>query len=162
MSASAATGQDLPGAIREPRLKRLYEYWRAARHGRRFPSRRDIDPLDIPYMLGSLMLVDVRREPLRFWVRLHGTEMVARARYDLTGKFLDELPISEFRDSSIDRCRQLVETGQPLWVELDRQLDGRTYRYQALWLPFSDDDTTVSMLMCGLIYEPTGEPKPRL
>jgi hypothetical protein len=162
MSVIIATGRDLPAAIREPRLKRLYDYWCAARRERRFPSRRDIDPLDFPYVLGSLMLVDVVREPLRFWVRLHGTEMVARAHYDLTGKFLDELPISEFRDYTIMRCRELVEGPQPLWVQHDRELDDRRYRYQALWLPFSDDDATVAMLMCALIYEPSGMPLPRL
>jgi hypothetical protein len=159
MSVIVATGQDLPAAIREPRLLRLYDYWCAARQGRRFPARRDIDPLEIPYMLGSLMLVDVLRDPLRFRVRLHGTDMVARAGYDLTGKFLDELPISEFRDYVIERCRQIVEATQPLWVQHDRELDERQFRYQALWLPFSDDDTTVSMLICALIYEPTGEPR---
>ena len=159
MSVVAATGPQLPGAIREPRLKRLYEYWCSVRGGRRMPARRDIDPLDFPYVLGNLMLIEVRRDPLRLWVRLHGTEMVARARYDLTHKFLDELPISEFRDYTIARCRELVAAPQPMWVEHDRELDGRIFRYQALWLPLSDDDSTVSMLMCALFYDDARAPR---
>jgi hypothetical protein len=162
MSVITATGQNLPAAIREPRLKRLYSYWDSVRRGRRFPSRRDIDPLDFPYVLGNLMLIDVQSKPQRFWVRLHGTEMVVRARYDLTAKFLDELPDSEFRDYTIERCRQIVAAPAPLWVQHDRELDDRTYRYQALWLPLSDDDVAVTMLMCALIYEPSGEPLARL
>ncbi len=108
------------------------------------------------------MLVDVLREPARFRVRLHGTQMVARAGYDLTGKFLDALPNSEFRDYVTTRCRQIVEAPQPLWVQHDRALDDRVFRYQALWLPFSDDDATVTMLMCALIYESYDETRPRL
>ncbi len=162
MSVIAATGQELPAAIRDPRLRRLYEYWSVARGGRRFPARRDIDPLDIPYVLGNLMLVDVLHDPERFRVRLHGTAMVARAGYDLTGKQIEELPISEFRDYVLERCRQLVRAPEPLWVQHDRELDGRRFHYQALWLPFSDDDIGVSMLMCALIYAPSGDPRPRL
>jgi hypothetical protein len=154
MSVRAATGDALPAAIREPRLRRLYDYWDGVRHGRRFPSRRDIDPLDFPYVLGSVMLVDVLREPLRFRVRLHGTEMVQRAGYDLTGKLIDELPISEFRTLVIGRCRQLIDAAQPLWVRHDRALDGRIHQYQALWLPLSDDGARIAMLMCGMIYDP--------
>ena len=153
MSAPTATGQDLRSAIREPRLRRLYDYWDAARHGRVFPSRRDIDPLDFPYLLGNVMLVDVLDDPRRFRVRLHGTNLVARSRYDLTGKLVDELPFADYRDLTLKRCRELTARPRPLWVERDRVLDQRTFRYQALWLPFSDDDTSVSMLMCAMIYE---------
>ena len=89
----------LPAAtdLRDARLRRLYEYWLAKKGQRRFPSRRDIDPVDFPYVLGHVILFDVMRDPLRFRVRVHGTEMVAKAGYDLTGKFLDALPITDYR-----------------------------------------------------------------
>ncbi len=151
MSVTIATGQDLPTVIREPRLRRLYDYWDAARRRRRFPSRRDIDPLDFPYILGNVMLVDVLDDPPRF--RVHGTNLVARSHYDLTGKLVDELPLADYRDLTLKRCHELAVRPQPLWVEHDRMLDDRIFHYQALWLPFSDDDATVSMLMCALIYE---------
>jgi len=40
-----------------------------------------------------------------------------------------------------------------LAVRHNRILDGRIRRYEALWLPLSDDDCTVTMLLCALIYE---------
>jgi hypothetical protein len=48
------------------------------------------------------------------WVRLHGTEMVQQAGYELTGKFLDERPVAEYRDYVIEQCRGLVSRGEPL------------------------------------------------
>ncbi len=138
--------------IRDPRLKRLFAYWGAARQDRAMPSRRDIDPLDFRYVLGHVMLVDVLREPLRFRCRLHGTEITQRVHYDLTGKLLDEIPDAEYRRYAIERCRGLATAAQPQRVEQNRELDGRIHHYEALWLPFSDDQVTVSMLMCGLIY----------
>jgi hypothetical protein len=138
--------------IEEPNLRRLYDYWLSRKGAHRFPARHDVDPLDFTYVLGSVMLLDVLRDPLRFRVRLHGTEMVSRAGYDLTGKLLDELPITDYRTYVIDRCRQLVTTGTPAVVRHDRIIDGRHRRYEALWLPFSGNGSDVSILLCALIY----------
>ena len=144
--------EDLAPRIGEPSLRRLHEYWTEKRGGRCLPARRDIDPLDFPYALGSIMLVDVLRNPMRFRVRLHGSEMVRRAGYDLTGKLLDDLPDSEFRSYVIERCGRLAADPRPALVRHDRVLDGRLWRYDALWLPFSDDGNSVAMLLCALIY----------
>ena len=139
--------------IRDERLQRLYEYWLAKRGQRRFPSRRDIDPVDFPYMLGHVILFDVLHDPLRFRVRIHGTAMVAKAGYDLTGKFLDDLPFTDYRRYVRARCESLVRDGDPLLVWHDRTLDDRLRRNEALWLPLSDDGQNVTMLLAALIYE---------
>jgi hypothetical protein len=139
--------------IQDSRLRRLYDYWLAKKGTRRFPTRADIDPLDFPYILGNIMLLDVVRDPLRFRVRVHGTEMVVRAGYELTGKFLDDLPITDYRLYVRERCEGLVRDGEPLLICHNRALDGKTRRYEAIWLPFGDDGETVSMLLCALIYD---------
>lgn len=151
---------DLAGRIRAPRLARLYAYWLERKAGRRFPRRRDIDPLDFSYLLGNVMLVEVQHAPLRFVVRLHGSEMAERARYDLTGKRIDGLPDAQYRAYVLDRCTRLVAAGEPLVVQYDRVLDDRRQRYEALWLPFSEDGDAVTMLLCALIYEPDAGPRP--
>jgi hypothetical protein len=143
---------DISAEIRAARLLRFYLYWVERKGARRFPSRADIDPLDFDYLLGNIMLIDVVGDPLRFRVRLHGSNMVMRAGYDLTGKFLDDLPIPEYRRYVIERCKGVVKTGAPLVVQHDRVLGGRPQRYEALWLPFSSDGTRITMLSCALIY----------
>ncbi|SRR5258706_2081280 len=154
MHADNLAVTDLAAEVVEPRLQKLYAYWTGVRGTRRLPARRDIDPLEFAYVLGHVMLIDVLRDPLRFRVRLHGSELAMRVNYDLTGKLLSELPPGDFRDYVLDRCRGLVESAQPLRIEQDRRLDGRLHRYEALWLPLSDDGIAVSMLMLGLIYHP--------
>jgi hypothetical protein len=143
---------DVSSEIRDERLLRFYLYWLEHKGARRCPSRRDIDPLDFDYLLGNVMLVDVLSDPLRFRVRLHGSNMVMRAGYDLTGKLVDDLPIPEYRKYVIERCKGMVRTGTPLVVQHDRVLGGQPQRYEALWLPFSSDGTQVTMLLCALIY----------
>ena len=137
----------------EPSLQRLYAYWLGRRRGRRYPRRADIDPLDFTYLLGNVMLVDVLRNPLRFRMRVHGSEMARRARYDLTGKLLDELPIADYRNYVIERCTKLVEAGEPALVHGERVLDGRCHRYEALWMPLSENGVDVTMLFCAIVYQ---------
>jgi hypothetical protein len=140
-------------SIWDPRLQGLYDYWQERSGPRRFPARRDIDPLDVPYILPHIMLLDVLRDPLRFRVRVHGTERVRRANYDLTGKLLDEIPEPEYRDYALQRCTGLVKTAEPTLVHYARELDGRYYRYEAIWLPLSEDGKKATQLVCGLVYQ---------
>ena len=52
-------------------------------------SRADIDPVDIRYAIGNVILIDViDGEPLQFRIRLHGTNLAERVRFDLTGGFV--------------------------------------------------------------------------
>jgi hypothetical protein len=152
-AAPAIEQRMMAGSIRDSRLRRLHDYWLCKAAGRRFPSRRDVDPVDFAYLLGHIVLLDVLRHPLRFRVRVHGSEMAARAGYDLTGKFLDDLPIEEYRVYVQRRCEALVASGAPALVRHQRPLDGETRHYEALWLPFSDDGQNVTMLLAALIYD---------
>ena len=48
------------------------------------PSRRDLDPCEIPQLLPYLILVDVFSDPPDFRYRLIGTQIVAQSRRDFT------------------------------------------------------------------------------
>jgi len=148
----AVLAENIAAEIRDSRLRRFHAYWLQKRGQRPMPARRNIDPLDFPYILGNLMLVDVLRDPQRFRVRLHGANVVARMHYDMTGKLLDEVPRPEWRAYILERCRSLAASGEPLLLMNDLFLDGWGSRYEALWLPFSDDGMDVTLLICGIIF----------
>lgn len=151
-ASGRAADADLAASIGEAKLRRLHAYWVERKGNRPMPARRDIDPLDFPYLLGSIMLIDVVRDPLRFRVRLHGTALVRLLSYELTGKLLDELPNPDYRAYVIARCSGLVESGKPAIVHQDGALSGRWRKYEALWLPFADDGSAVTMLLCALVH----------
>jgi hypothetical protein len=146
--------------IVNPRLRRLYEYWCERRGERRYPARADIDPLDLTVLMGNLILVEVvQGEPLRFRIRLHGTNLVQRAGYELTGKMLNELPITQFRQLAMDTFTHVATTGKPFRGYQDRVLDDRTHRYETVMLPLSNDGERIDMLLIGLIYADEREPR---
>src|ERR1700730_5995872 len=136
-------GQPLP--ISDPRLQRLYGYWSTKKGPRKMPSRADIDVLDLRYVLGNIMLVDViEGSPPRFRIRLHGSNLSERAGYELTGKMLDELPESEFRKQFGEGGAEVATPGEPR--RGDRNLyvfDSRSYHYESIVLPLSADGETV-------------------
>lgn len=139
--------------VRHPSLRRLYDYWQHSRGQRRFPARRDIDPLDLRYAMGNILLIDVLYDPLRFRCRLHGTNLSERVGYDMTGKMVDALPGDENRKTILDRLPWLIERAAPFAVSHTGKLDDRVVRYQVLWLPLSDDDNTINMFLAGIYYD---------
>ena len=145
--------------ITNPRLRRLYDYWGEQQRGRRFPSRVDVDPLDLRFLLGNLILVDViYGEPLSFYIRLHGTNLAQRSGYEMTGKMLSDLPVTEFRNLAVESFTAVAMSGEPLHGHRDRVLDGRLRQYETLILPLSKDGDQVDMLMIGMIYADEREP----
>lgn len=140
--------------IKHPKLRQLYEYWDGKRAGRKMPSRADLDPLEMIFVIGNLILVDVLDEtPARFRIRLHGTNLSRRAGYELTGKMLDELPVTEFRTLARQSFTQVATTGELTCGKRDRIIDGRLARYETVIMPLSDDGNRVDRLIIGLIYD---------
>ena len=134
-------------SIKDDGLRRLYQYWDGKRAGRRFPARVDIDPLDFPYILGWVALLDVSYNPLRFRYRLHGSELVEYHGVDMTGKFLDEHPREELRQRFQRGYASAIEQRGPTHASYDRVVDDRLRGFESLRLPLSSDGTTIDVLM---------------
>ncbi|HZK89130.1 MAG TPA: PAS domain-containing protein [Stellaceae bacterium] len=140
--------------IAHPKLRRLYEYWDGKRAGRKMPARRDLDPLDLTFVIGNIILVDVVDEtPVRFRIRLHGTNLSEYVGYELSGKMLDELPVNEFRMLARQSFIRVTTTGEVTHGKRDRIIDGRLARYETVIMPLSDDGERVDRLMVGLIHD---------
>lgn len=144
----------MPLDIKHPKLRQLFDYWSEKCGARRMPSRADIDPLDMTFIIGNVILVDVvAGTPLGFRVRLHGTNLVERVGYELTGKSLDELPQTEFREAAQESFTRVATSAEPTAGKRDRIIDGRFARYETVIMPLSSDGERVDRLLVGLIYD---------
>ncbi|MBI1775090.1 MAG: PAS domain-containing protein [Proteobacteria bacterium] len=139
---------------RHPRLRRLLDYWQSKRRGGALPGRADLDPLDFPYVLGDIQLLDVLGEPPSFRYRLFGTNLLPKYGVDLTGRTVEEFPGSEARDMAIARCHQIVRERLPIYGERSLVLDGRLWAYSVLLLPLAQDGKRVDMILIAQIFEP--------
>jgi hypothetical protein len=140
-----------PTAFRRPELSQLYLYWNKKCGEQTVPAWGDFDLIELKFVLGNLFLLDVLREPLRFRYRVYASKMAARRGYDLTGKFLDDIPDTEWRNFLIKQYTEIVENGAPFHGVRDRYQDHRRFQDEVLALPLSSDGTSIDKLLVGVI-----------
>lgn len=132
----------------DERLQRLYIYWQEKRGSRRMPSRDDIDPLDLTFCLGYLCLIDVEPgNPLRFRFRVDGSNCVSISGVEMTGRYVDEIPLPDYSKVMEHAYHQIFVTKAPHYYIDDEVWDNRQYRIEGILLPLSSDGVTVNMLI---------------
>lgn len=133
-------------------LRRLYAHWQEVRGGRKAPARSDIDPARIVTVLPNIAIFDVEDSPRRYRIRLMGTRNVSWYGADPTGCYLDELDLGDGRQDLFDLLDRIVAAGVPGHITGQySKVDGRTLRYERLFMPLSNDGRRVDMLI-GAVY----------
>jgi len=144
---------DIEQQIEHAALRRLYRYWLEKRRGRSMPAPGDIDPLELKFVLGNLILVDVEQPSGKFRVRLYGSNLAQRMGYDITGKYMDEHPLPAFAESVTRRFARVAQSAQPLAERAEFFVEGRAHRFDGLILPLSADGESVDRLLVGVMRD---------
>jgi hypothetical protein len=140
-------GVNAPPPPCSPLVQEAWNYWIQKRGDRRMPSRKDIDPVEIPRLLSSTALVDVLRDPLDFSFRLLGTAIDNITSKNLRGVRFSELPYLMEGNKGWADYAHVARTGQPLTT--DRPYIGKNkmvVRLTDSLFPLSDDGETVNMV----------------
>ena len=94
-------------------IKLLYDYWCRMAPPGRLPGRQHVDPIDIPHLLPNIWLLDVHRDPIRFWRRLVGTRIEEFACKSLGNGWVAD-HMEERRQSGIHKnMTEVVLTSRP-------------------------------------------------
>lgn len=133
------------------RLRRLLAYWLEKRGDRLFPAKAEIDPVEFPYILGYVTLVDVERDPRRYRFRLDGSILVSLSGTDYTGRYLDELPGAEYVAFIVATYDRVVDSGEPFRYRKNELLDQQLFSEETLILPLGDSPPKVDMLVVAVI-----------
>ncbi len=149
----SAFHRGLEFAIADEKIRQFFRYWISKRGDRKYPARADLDPMDFPYVLGDVVMVDALRCPAgsrwawTFRYRSVGTKIVQRDGYDLTGKTLDELPEPEYRERVRASWIEACESGRPVHRVREILLDRRIRRYEVIVLPLAGNGEDIDMLI---------------
>ena len=135
----------------DDRLRRLFAYWAEKRGDRRFPAKAEIDPVEFPYILGYVTLVDVEREPRRYRFRLDGSILVALSGTDYTGRYLDELPGEQYVAFIRETYDRVVDSGEPYRYRKNGLFDQQHFSEETIILPLRDSPPHVDMLVVAVI-----------
>jgi len=132
-------------------LRRLVAHWSRIRGQRRMPSRADFDPLEVRYALGYISLIEVHRDPLRFYFRLDGTKQVELFGVDCTRRYLDEAIPADHAAMAAASFSDAVKRREPRYHRRQIAFQERLMEYELVILPFSNDGERVDLLMTGIV-----------
>jgi len=137
----------------QPALQQLHAYWESRRGADRpYPARDQIDPLDLRFILGSLILLDVEPQPLRYRYRLFGSDIARRQGFDMTGKYLDQHPWPELAAMARETYGQVLASGKPSLIRRHGLIDDQYVDHVSLILPLGH--AKVEMLLAGVVFTP--------
>jgi hypothetical protein len=124
-----------------PNFRFCWDYWARKCCGEKFPDRSDIDPLEVTQLLSAIAIVDVERDPLRFWYRLTGENISRIHGAKLSKHYVDEIKPKIFSDTAHNDLAELVSSKEPQFVELNFENREKVKRsYRVLRLPLSQCD----------------------
>jgi len=135
-------------ALEDPRISRVYEYWRERCRDGVLPSRADIEPLDLVDVLPHLILVDVAHEPFEMRYRLVGTWICEHGGRDPTGENLEAAHFSSNWEKTRDEYRRAIDNGAPVFASA-RPIDaGKEFvPINRVFLPLAGPDGRVNMVL---------------
>jgi hypothetical protein len=151
------------GHVRDERLHGLVAYWLDRCRGRTMPARRDIDPVDIPWVLPFIWLNDVvsgatPADGLRFRCRLAGEAINAVHRRSVRGLTLEDYVPAEDLPVVIEQYSAVART--PLVLHALGRVYHRTRQYilgERIVLPLSaDGGSEAAVLLGATVYTTAG------
>lgn len=138
-----------------PTVRALYHHWRAIHPARGLPGRQHFDPTAVPRLLANVWLVDVARDPLRFFYRVMGTALVEAGAPVRTGQWLHEAVADQATRARMEAfMTQAVETRAPNW----RRGVPTIYHHrhvselEVIVLPLARDGRTVDALLNATVF----------
>ena len=154
---TACSIESLLARIQHPILKRMVAFWDLKRHGRDWPLRADLDPLEFWFAVGHVSLIDIisktTSRPRRYFFRLDGTRQVDLFGVDFTGKFLDQVYDAEGLILAEQSYGAAVDQGAPQYHVRQVEFHDRPIRYEIVILPLSKTGERVDMLMTVVTRE---------
>ena len=143
-------------SIQSDVLRRLAEHWERLSVARKPPPRAAFDPLDVQYALGYLSVIEVHRDPLRFYFRLDGTKQVELFGIDCTHRYLDECMPKDHAALAVRTYVEVMERATPQCHLRKVRFHERMIDYEILILPFTGNgqdgnDRRVDYLITGIV-----------
>jgi hypothetical protein len=148
---SRVSGDDLKKWLRSPSLRLMDSYWSDRSSADGVPDRADIDPLDLPSMMGWIMLVDCSANPSDFKYRLVGSRISELFGCDLTGQSVRALPEPDYATFVENRFWEVVDRGRPVASRYSLNIRGQQVLVERLDQPLTKGGDRVDVILTALV-----------
>jgi hypothetical protein len=145
--------------LHDPRLQRLFAYWRSRCGAAPMPARAAIDPLDFRYILGYVTLVEVEPAPRRYRFRLDGSVLAMLSGMDYTGKYLDQLSMPDYIDFVAASYDRVVDHLRPYAYRKQGAFQTKTFNEETLILPLGSEGVVQHLMVAVIPGDLAPEPR---
>ena len=135
-------------------IDNLVQYWESKKRGQLFPSRKDIDPVEIPKALKHIILLDVHHNPLDFYCRLVG-DHIAENTKDIHGLFVSDIgKIVPDLQHIFHLCQTIVSDKAPVSGNFDFLTSSKVKKnIRYVGLPLSKEKSEqIDMILCAVVF----------
>ncbi|MGO1119266.1 PAS domain-containing protein [Rhodovibrionaceae bacterium A322] len=144
--------------VKHTLLQDLLQYWTSLCPTAGLPSRKQLDPLDMPKgILKNFFIYDVHylaNNRLDYLVSLAGGELCSLFGREMKGLSFDEVHPSDIAEVVKREFDMVVQKGQPHYAQRwGNWSDDGPLPYERLLLPFADDGQTVSALAGASFFD---------
>jgi hypothetical protein len=139
-----------PADFHDERLARLLAYWVSRCSPSELPPVAAIDPLELKFLLGWLMIMEPVEGGADYRYRLYGSYVADAFGRDLTGQRIGQ----SFPDISrfvISIYQQLLRNRRPILTRHTPPSLIPVDRWERLCLPFVDAEGTITRIVVGTI-----------
>jgi hypothetical protein len=142
-------------------LAAFFDYWDGKRGAREMPGRPDIDPAEILQLLPHISLIDVIDGGARFRFRLMGTAVVEGFNRNHTGRYLDEVDISQFaREALHAQYHAVLRKRRPIYLRnVFVLLSGAKALTRRVLAPLSSGGAAVDMIISATVFDYGSAPR---
>jgi hypothetical protein len=130
-------------------IARFDAYWHAKMQAGRLPSRADIDPADLKFVLPNIILLNVGHDPFRISVRLRGTR-IDEFRPKGKWKYLHEANTFDRgrKDDYLREMEFVARHRRPVYARdwMNSRFGALCDLYAGIW-PLSADGERIDMLV---------------
>jgi hypothetical protein len=129
--------------------RELFDYWLSSAGARRMPARSDLDPLEIPQLLPSIGLIEIRDGLDDATFRVAGTRLRDIYGEEITGKRAGEVFSGEAADYWRRIHLRVLESGVPLHGVMRGPAKDRDH-VVLFWLrlPLSETGAEIDRILC--------------
>jgi hypothetical protein len=140
--------------IHDANVRQFLQLWQNAHVDGKAPSKEFLDPIRLRFLLGSLSLLEVNPEPLRFRYRLVGTDIVERLGHELTGKWLEDHPDPAFRPFLMKGASMAYHAAMPIYGHVKARAFGEDWLLEVVGVPLLGPDGEVAYIGAGQSFPP--------
>ncbi len=136
-------------------LREMFDFWNKSRDGMPLPCSSCIDPVALPKRLSQIFVIRVEQEPLSFWFRIMGEDVINAFGVNASGQ-----EVSKIESDGLPTGKLLHETYA--WVIAQRKpvamagpngaLRDGFKRHEMIYLPFSNGGCQVTNILGASVY----------